>query len=94
MDICAVCTIIVATVGAAQVIDGLPGEGLGGKTGAANDLLAVGIGVAGVSCLVAGHGSIEIVKYCSDWIYTCNIAVCVDFFSSFSATTMRMAMTA
>ena len=55
VNICPVCTIIVATVGAAQVVDGLAGEGLGGKTGAADDDLAVEIGVAGVGCLVAGH---------------------------------------
>ena len=55
MDIGAVCTIIVATMGAAQVIDGLPWEGLGRKPGAADDFLAVGIRIAGVGCLVAEH---------------------------------------
>ena len=55
MDIGAVCTIIVATMGAAQVIDGLSREGLGRKPGAADDFLAVGIRIAGVGCLMAEH---------------------------------------
>jgi hypothetical protein len=55
VDIGAVSTIIVTAVGAAEVVDGLPGEGLGGEAGAADDLLAVAIGVTGVGGSVTRH---------------------------------------
>ena len=69
VDVGAVCTIIVPTIGAAEVVDGLAGEGFGREAGAADDDLAVGIGVAGVGCLVAGHDW-KIVNVCCVGIYT------------------------
>ena len=70
VNICPVCTIIVATVGAAEVVDGLSGEAFRGESGAADDDLAVGIGVAGVGCFVARHGANEIVNSYVREIYT------------------------
>jgi hypothetical protein len=55
VNIGAIGAVIVAAVAAAEVIDGLAGEALGGKSSAGDDDLAVFIAVSGVGGLVTRH---------------------------------------
>lgn len=52
----------------AEVIDGLAGKALGGKTRPGNDDLAVLVAISGVCGLVSGH-AFSIVNGCATWSY-------------------------
>ena len=67
MNILAGRAIVVAALGAAEVVDGLSREGFGGKSGAGDNDLAVFIAISGVCGLVAGHADGFLVKegFCS-----------------------------
>ena len=62
MDVAAVGAVVMETVGAAEVIDGLAGEGFRGEAGAGDDDLAVGIAISGVCGLETRH-------YLGGWKY-------------------------
>jgi hypothetical protein len=55
VDVGAVGAVVVAAVGAAEVVDGLSGEGFGGESGTGDDDLAVFIAKSGVGGLESGH---------------------------------------
>lgn len=55
VDVGAVGAVVVAAVGAAEVVDGLAREGFGGESGAGDDGLAVFVAESGVGGLESGH---------------------------------------
>ena len=55
VDVLAGGPIIMAAVSTAKVVDGLSGEGFGGKSGPGDDNLAVFVLVSGIGGLKSGH---------------------------------------